>query len=185
MCSDLRRGLLLTLNESGKSLSDLREALLVSSTTAIHALRMLEKVHLTTQDEERNYVLTNTGKIMAHKLIYISNAAETVAKFEEFWLEHDISGIPEYLLTKIGFLRDSLLLTSATTDIFKVYTTFINLVAKARTIKGISPIFIPDYTTIFTELVTHGARVELIVTGEVLEKVPRNRRSSRVTPISK
>ena len=170
-CSDLRRGLLLSLNEGGKSLSDLREALLVSSTTAIHALRMLEKAHLTAQDEERDYVLSNTGKIMSQKIIDLGKTTLTLAKFEEFWLEHDISGIPDSLLKEIGCLHDSVLLTSEVTDIYNVYETFTDLVKTTKEIRGISTIFHTELTPLFTDIVGHERTVELIVTSDVLNKI--------------
>jgi predicted transcriptional regulator len=59
ICSDLRKKLLLALNNGTTSLADLREATGASSTAAIHALRELEKERLTFQDGKRNYLLTS------------------------------------------------------------------------------------------------------------------------------
>jgi predicted transcriptional regulator len=171
LCSDLRRGLLLSLNEGGRSLSSLREDLLVSSTTAIHALRMLEKAHITDQDDERNYVLSNIGKIMSQKLIDLDKTMHTLAKFEAFWLEHDISGIPDSLLKEIGCLHDTVLLTSEATDIYNVYETFTELIKTTREIRGISTIFHTELTPLFTDIVGHERTVELIVTRDVLNKI--------------
>lgn len=171
ICSDLRRDILIFLIDGRKSLGELREKLNVSSTTAIHALRELEKRRLTYQDDARDYRLTNTGKIIARKIINLRNAAEILAKYEKFWDERDISGIPDHLLNKIECLNDAILLTSATTDIFKVYTNFITLVTNSREIQGISPIFLPELTQLFAELVSKGAQVELIVTNDVLNKI--------------
>src|SRR3972149_8584971 len=91
VCSDLRRNLLFSLFEGNKSLSKLRDGLKISSTTAIHSLRDLEKGNLTFQDKNKNYSLTNIGRIIAMKLIDFSNAAEVLKKQEKFWLEHDLS----------------------------------------------------------------------------------------------
>ncbi|MHC1574000.1 MAG: hypothetical protein ACXQTJ_06120, partial [Candidatus Syntropharchaeales archaeon] len=106
-CSALRRNLIINLSEGNKSLRDLREKLGVSSTTAIHALRDLEKGNIVLQDEGRNYGLTRIGEIVASNLINFTNALDVLKKHESFWLEHDISGIPEHLLGKIGCLSDS------------------------------------------------------------------------------
>ncbi len=171
ICSDLRRDILFFLMEGGKSLGDLREELSVSSTTAIHALRELEKHSLTYQDGARDYRLTNTGEIIARKITDLSNAAQILTRYEKFWDERDLSGIPDYLLNKIGCLNDAILLTSVTTDIFKVYTNFITLVTNAKEIQGISPIFLPELTQLFADLVSQGAKVELIVTRDVLHKI--------------
>ena len=95
VCSDLRRNILFSLFEGNKSLGNLRDGLKISSTTAIHALKDLEKGNLTFQDKNKNYSLTNIGRIIAMKLIDFSNAAEVLKKQEKFWLEHDLSGIPD------------------------------------------------------------------------------------------
>ena len=104
-CSDLRRNILISMIEQDKSLGDLREGLKISSTTALHALKELEKNNLTFQQKNKNYALTNIGRIITLKLVDFSNAAEVMRKHERFWLDHDISGIPEHLMEKIGWLK--------------------------------------------------------------------------------
>lgn len=166
-CSDLRKNLILALNNGPASLADLREQADVSSTAAIHALRELEKDYLTTQDDKRNYALTNVGRILALKLEDLVKAANVLAGQSTFWLEHDLSGIPEPSLEKLGSLEDSYLLTSTSTDLFKVYSTFVTLVENAKEIKGISSILIPDFLNVFAELSSKGKSIELIVTSDV------------------
>ena len=171
-CSDLRRGILIYLDSGKKSLSDLRDGLEVSSTTAIHALRELEKGNLVFQDEDRNYALTKIGEVITLKLADFISAIEVLKKHEDFWLTHDLSGIPPHLLEKIGWLRDSTLFEDTATDIFKVHTSFINLLVNAKKIRGVSSIFVPEYPALFEQLILKKeADVGLIVTAEVLEKI--------------
>ncbi len=170
-CSDLRKNLILTLNNGAASLADLRQHTGVSSTAAIHALRELEKDHLTTQDDKRNYTLTNVGKILALKLACLVKATNVLAEHAPFWLEHDLSGIPEIFLKDIGSLEESHLLTSTPTDVFKAFSTFVMLLENSRQIRGVSPIFTPDLVEIFVGLVAKGISIELIVTREVLDKM--------------
>ncbi len=106
-CSDLRRAIIISLQTGKKPLSELRGDLGVSSTTAIHALRELEKDNLIFQDETRDYALTKIGEIIALKLSDFIDAIEALKKHEDFWLTHDLSGIPEPLLEKIGDLNNS------------------------------------------------------------------------------
>jgi len=56
-CSNLRSEIITSLKGGKKSLSELRDELEVSSTTAIHALRELEKGNLVFQDADRAYAL--------------------------------------------------------------------------------------------------------------------------------
>ncbi len=173
-CSDLRRGILVSLGEGKKALSELRDVLGVSSTTAIHALRELEKDNLIFQDETRDYALTKIGEVIALKLTDFMDAIDVLKKHEDFWLTHDLSGIPPHLLEKIGWLQDSTLFEDTATDIFKVHTSFINLLANAKKIRGVSSIFVPEYPTLFEQLILKKkADVGLIVTKEVLEKIDK------------
>jgi predicted transcriptional regulator len=175
ICSDLRKNLLISLNEDKKSLGDLRNELNISSTTAIHALRELEKSNLTFQDKDKNYVLTKIGRILTMKVADFSNAVDVLKKYERFWLEHDLTGIPEHMIEKIGWLMDSTLLEAPNTDIFKVYSTFIELLKNAKEIRGVSSIFVPDYTTLFKDIIlTKKIDTKLVLTEEVLEKIDKN-----------
>lgn len=171
-CSDLRKGILTGLREHKKPLSELRDALDVSSTTAIHALRELEKDNLVFQDEARNYALTQIGEVIALKLSDFVDAIEVLKKHEDFWLTHDLSGIPSHLLEKIGWLSSSILIADAPTDLFKSHTTFLQVLETANEVKGIYPFFHLEYLERIEELVK-GKRidVELIVTNEVLDNI--------------
>jgi predicted transcriptional regulator len=171
-CSDLRRVTLICLDSGKKSLSDLRDELEVSSTTAIHALRELEKGNLVFQDEDRNYALTKIGKVITLKLADFISAIEVLKKHEDFWLTHDFSGIPLHLMEKIGWLKDSVVVKDTATDIFKVHSNYIDMLKDTKEVKGVSSIFVPEYPLVFEELIREKkANVELIVTEEVLGKI--------------
>jgi predicted transcriptional regulator len=171
VCSDLRRNLLISLNEGKKSLGDLRDKLQISSSTAIHALRELEKNDLASQDENRDYLLTSIGRIIALKLLDFSNAAVVLEKNKRFWTQHDLTGIPDYLLEKIGWLRDSKIIHIDTLDIIKAHSSYINLIKTVKWIRGISPIFSPDYPTVFKELIERNIDTKIILTDAVLKKL--------------
>ena len=171
-CSNLRSDIIASLKGGKKPLSELRDELEVSSTTAIHALRELEKGNLVFQDEDRAYALTAIGEVVALKLVDFVSALEVLKKHETFWLEHDLSDIPLHLLEKIGDLNNSILLTDTPTEIFKSHTTLTQVLEDANAVKGIYPIFNLEYLTIIEELVKRKrVDVELIVTNEVLSSI--------------
>ncbi len=170
VCSDLRMNLLISLHEGKKPLGALRDGLNISSTTAIHSLRELEKGNLIFQDNQRDYLLTKLGKIIALKLIDFSNAAVVLKKHERFWLEHDLSCIPENLLEKIGWLKDSNVVQIDSLNIIKTHEAFIQFIKPAKWIKGVSPLFSSDYPVVFKEIVEKNVSTQLILTNPVLNK---------------
>ncbi len=174
ICSDLRKNLLICLNEDKKSLSDLRNVLNISSTTAIHALRELEKNNLAFQDKDKNYALTKIGRILTLKVADFGNAVDVLTKHERFWLEHDLAGIPEHLMEKMGWLKDSVLIKNTETEIFKVHSNFINLLRNAKEIKGVSPFLIPEVAVLFEELIFEkNTDFQLLLTREVYDKIDK------------
>ncbi len=169
-CSDLRRNILISLNEGEKSLADLREELKIRSTTALHALKELGNGNLTFQAQNKNYALTSIGKIIAIKLIDTMIAAEALKKHERFWLDHDLSGIPEHLLGKIGWLKNSNLIQINPLDVYKTHSNYLSFIKEAKWIKGVSPIYSPDYIGIFKELVNKNLETILILDKDVFSK---------------
>jgi len=172
VCSDLRRNILLSLKSGRKELKVLRDELDASSSTIIHALRDLEKDTLVLQDESKRYALSKIGEVISSKLSDFIDSIDVLKSYEEFWLSHDLRGIPPHLLDKIGCLQSATLLQNPSTDIFQVHTTFLSMLTKAQSIKGISPIFVPQYISLFADLILENkADVELIITEDVLQKI--------------
>jgi predicted transcriptional regulator len=171
ICSDLRKKILLALKNGRTSLAEVREATGASSTAAIHALRELEKEHLTFQDGKRNYLLTSTGKIVALHIESFVQTVNVITQLAKFWLEHDLSGIPDDSLKNIGCLHESQILTSTATNVFNAFSTFIALLDDAKVIRGVAPVFTPDLVDIYAGLAAKSIPIELVVTPEVLENV--------------
>jgi predicted transcriptional regulator len=170
-CSDLRNNLAQTLRNGKKmTLSELSEHVGASSPACVHALRELTKEHVTRQDEKRNYLLTNIGEIVTRKFKEINATITALSQHREFWLDHDLSDIPQRLLDKVGYLADSEIISSTATDLFSVFNAFFMLLENSKEIRGISPIFIGDMTTLFNKLVSKNIDpIELIFTPDVLD----------------
>lgn len=167
--SDLKLNILSSLLEGGKKLGDLRDELDSSGSTIIHALKDLEEMKLSLK-EGKHYKLTSLGVIEATLIREAVSAADVLKKFEDFWLQHDITAIPGHLLQRIGALRDSILIQANSMELDRVHVTFQRLLQSSNRIQGMSPIFHSDYVGAFQGLLTKGATIDLILTSGVLEK---------------
>ncbi|MCZ7355624.1 MAG: DUF1724 domain-containing protein [Candidatus Methanoperedens sp.] len=137
-------------------------------------MKELEKNNLVFQEKDKSYALTNIGRMVVLKLLDFSNAAEVMKEHERFWLEHDLSGIPEYMMEKIGWLKDSVLVKNTEIDIFKVHSNFINLLTNAKEIRGFSPFFIPEFGSLLEMLVFEkNVEIQLLLTREIKEKLDK------------
>lgn len=60
---------------------------------------------------------------------------------------------------------------SSPTDVFLPHREFMRNLTKSSTVKGVSPIFHPEYPPALLELAKKGAKVSLIVSRHVYEKI--------------
>jgi len=168
--SEVRLEAILSLMEGAKPLSDLQEDMQRRNTTILHALTDLAEIDIVEQ-VDKDYRLTSLGLMEGTLLKASVDMAETLERFQDFWLSHDVSVIPPDLMMQIGALKDSQLIKMEELNLGKVHTRFLELLGESEIIHGISPIFHEDYITIFAGLLEKGAEVELILTSRVLEEI--------------
>lgn len=119
--SRLLTEILLSLNESNRKLSQLREITGITSQAIIPKLRKLEEDHLI-ETKEHEYCLIPVGKIVASGVADSFATVGTVNKFKYFWSTHYIEGVHTLLLKEIGCLYNSQILHDRKTKILSVYS---------------------------------------------------------------
>lgn len=171
--SRLLTEILLSLNESSRKLSQLREITGSTSQAIIPKLRELEADHLI-EIKEREYYLTPTGKIVASGVANSFATVGTINKFKHFWARHYIEGIPGPLLKEIGCLYESEVLNDKGTKILNVYNNQLKIIDEADYIYGISSVITEGYADSISERVKKGIPVELIVPLHVVEELKQS-----------
>ena len=167
--SDLKLRILLSLLERDKKLAEMHADLESSETTILHTIKELEGLALTTKSG-LTYQLTSLGLLEAQMCKNASQSANTIEKFKDFWLPHDLTALPPNLMLKIGALNNSTLIRAETLELGKVYNTFQEILLTSNKVTGISPIFHPNYVPVIEHLLAKNKPVELIVTQGVLKK---------------
>ncbi|MDY6959901.1 MAG: winged helix-turn-helix domain-containing protein, partial [Halobacteriota archaeon] len=166
--SEIRIKLLMILNEENMKLAQLRDYLNLTSSTILHAMKDMEDEELLENTDE-GYALTNIGKIQALMISDLIKTITVLTKNKDFWLTHDISGIPDHLLKRLGDLSDCEVVKSTTTDLFKPHSNFIEILSESKSVKGVSPIYHPDYPKTIKNLLDNNASVQLIFNQEILD----------------
>lgn len=166
--SSVRIKIMISLNEGPKKTKELRKLTGIQSSTIIHGINELEKQKLVSRDGDK-YYLSETGRIIVLKIVDMVRTLISLKKFQKLWLNHEIEAIPQDLLMKIGDLSNSQLIESEQTDVFKVHETHTQVVLNSKKIRGLSPIFYPNYPEIFKGVIEKDISVELILTEDVLK----------------
>lgn len=168
--SELKLKILLSLLNGEKKISDLRFGAETRDTTVLHVLEEFGDLSLTIKTQGL-YKLSPLGKIEAKILKEFISTMEVVEKFKDFWVSHNVDDIPAYLLQNIGSLKDAQLVRTQASELGIVHKTFVDTIRTAKRIKGISPIYHPDFTSLFEQLLDQGSIIELVVSSDVLNKI--------------
>jgi len=168
--SELKLKILLSLLSGEKKISELRFDARTRDTTILHVLEEFGDLNLTIKTQGI-YKLSPLGIIEAKILKEFLSTTEVIEKFKDFWFSHNIDGIPSFLLQNIGALKEAQLVRTQASELGIVHQTFIETIRTSKKIKGISPIFHPDFISLFEQLLEQGSTIELIVSSDVLNKI--------------
>jgi len=164
----VKEAVLLSLLEGAKNLSALTKDIDIVDTTVLHDLKQLTRSKLVSK-LDGVYSLTSLGLIEAqiYKSYYLSSSIAEA--YQDFWLNHDITGIPTNLMVNLWSIADSTVIKSTPTNIGHVYTYFLSVLRSAKSIWGVSPIFHPDFVVAFREILDNGVKIQLVATHDVLK----------------
>jgi predicted transcriptional regulator len=116
----------------------------------------------------------NTTVLHAIKLDELVSTVATIGQQKNFFLNHDIGGIPVEQLRTIGMLYQDEPLISDTTAPFSRQAYLIRELNEAREIHCISSIIAPGYPEAIVNATRDGARVDLVLTDSVLRIIQRD-----------
>ncbi|OPX74282.1 MAG: hypothetical protein A4E39_00655 [Methanoregulaceae archaeon PtaB.Bin152] len=166
--SRLKIQVLLTLLQGKASLSKLRSITGSTSQAIIPKIRNLEALALV-EAEGYEYRLSTLGRVVASEVKTYVTLMGGIASHQQFWVTHDLSGLPPRFLARIGDLQVSHIQTDTTVDMFSVYTHYLTIIKEARYIHGISSVASPGLAQFLAEKVNEGVPVELVVNEEVID----------------
>lgn len=167
--SERRRDILLMLRKEPKTLKEIKDHFRITSPEIIPQIRKLEKGNLICQ-EGKKYFLTEVGEIVTKSYEQLHRTLKIFEKDMGFWKEHKIE-IPEEFRLRLHELGEYRIVQSSPTEVFEPHKEFMKILFNSATVKGISPIFHPEYPNFFLELAKRKKNISLIVTADVLERI--------------
>jgi predicted transcriptional regulator len=168
--SAVRTKTFLYLKDHNMDSGELEDKLGIRATTILHSLKDMIDTGLVEKSRE-GYTLTNVGKVQAILIDQLVSAIVVLDEHKDFWQTHDVSGIPEDLLARIGMLGRSEILRGDPAAILKTQEYWFSEVIKSKEISGLSPVIIPAYPVAIAKALENGAKVELILTKPIMEIV--------------
>jgi predicted transcriptional regulator len=168
--SEKRKDILFQLEESPKTLTEIKDYFQVKSPEILPRLKEMEEANMIVK-QDGMYRLTSLGKVSA---IYYKPFLDTLTSIEaneDFWKNHDLDAIPDMLLNRIQELKDCRVIRDEHEHIFDSHKTFQDNVLASTRFMGFSSIFLPSYPKMFLELASNEIPVSIIVTPNVFFKI--------------
>lgn len=168
--SAVRTKVMLCLLAGDLNVRSLETELGTRTSTILHTVKDMINENLVAKTS-LGYALTNVGRIQALLLAELMNTITVLDEHQDFWLTHDISGIPVDLQMKIGMLDQSDMVVGDSMALLKAQEYFMDKLLESRKIWGVSPIIIPGYAEAMAIPIQKGAQVDLILTDTILKIV--------------
>ncbi|WP_449288744.1 helix-turn-helix transcriptional regulator [Methanosarcina soligelidi] len=170
--SQKRRDLLLLLGEEPRTMEEIKVLLDVSPTAILPQIKRLADSDLVIQ-KNGSYELTDMGEQVFKKVRSLVDVLCLVEK-DNYWMEHDLDGIPQYLLDRIGDIKDCNPIKADPSQIFEPNTELLDFFSSSRYLMVFSSFYRPEFLPLFLKLARLESDVSLIFTESVLEKFLHN-----------
>lgn len=171
--SRLQTQILLSLSTGNKNLLQLREITGSSSQAIIPKIRIMESAHFVETDGH-GYRLTSIGKIVTNRINVSIMTLGVISKFENFWKNHHLKGIPDPLLNEIGDLYNSEVIMDTCEDVFKAFAYYLKNLRESREVYVVSSFTSFELIDAVIERLSQGIPVHVIITKEVFEKLDKD-----------
>jgi predicted transcriptional regulator len=164
--SGIRTRMLLTLLDGRTERGRLRELTGCQSSNLRTNIRKLSDSGFLREDGY-DFALTPVGGLLALRMKDLVLATAVIAKHRTFWMSHSLEGVPDGSLDTLGALVDTVLIGDDATNAYRNYEHFLDLIAAAGQMHGISPWANPGIADAIGARVVEGIPVELIITPEL------------------
>lgn len=170
--SQKRRDLLLLLGEEPRTMDEIKVLLDVSPTAILPQIKRFTDSNLVIH-KNGSYELTDMGDQVFKKVRSLVDVLTLVEK-DNYWIEHDLGGIPQYLLDRIGDIKDCNLVKADPSQIFEPNMELLNFFSSSRYLMVFSSFYRPEFLPLYSKLGRLDSEVSLIFTESVLEKFLHN-----------
>jgi predicted transcriptional regulator len=179
--SKIRREILLYLDSSPKTLSEIRGHLDVSASQMSIKLKELLEHNLIVADK-KTVSLTPQGRVIMENYKPFANTAAVFDKLGEYWLIHDLDRVPNELRYRLGELAGADCIECDVSDMNRLKKYRDDAMKNAGWILSASPIFDEETAYMVFDLCKRGITIDIITSEEVVDRV-KNGYSRDVTRI--
>jgi len=173
--SGRRKDILLLLKEKPRDIDEIKELLNVNASSIQLHVKKMKDSGLITQ-KNKMYRLSEIGEIIVENMQPLLSMTELLGENTEYWLSHDLSSIPEFLLERIDELGHCELLEPDTGHLFETPEVIRDSILSSKEVLTFTAYSHPQAPLIYTELAEKGVEIILCMTESVAQRLFLNNR---------
>jgi predicted transcriptional regulator len=173
--SGRRKDLLLLLKEKPRDIDTIKELLKVDSSSIQPHIKKLKESCLITE-KNKVYMLSEMGEVIVENMQPFLSMAELFRENPEYWLSHDLSSIPDFLLERIDELGHCELLEPDIGHLVETPKTLLENMMSSKEVLTFTAYSHPQAPSIYAELAERGVEITLCMTEKVAERLFLNYR---------
>lgn len=173
--SGRRKDILLLLKKKPRDIDSIKELLKVDASSVQPHIKKMKDSGLII---ERNkiYSLSEIGEAIIENMQPLLNMVEFFGENAEYWMSHDLSSIPEFLLERIDELGRCELLEPDAGHLAETPKILMDNMLNSKEILTLTTYFHPQAPLIYAELAEKEAEITLCMTENVTERLFLNYR---------
>jgi len=173
--SGRRKDLLLLLKEKPRDIDTIKELLKVDASSIQPHIKKVKDFGLVTE-KNKIYRLSEIGEVIVENMQPLLSTAEFFGENADYWLNHDLSSIPEFLLERIYELGHCELLEPDTEHLVETPKVLLDSMSSSRELLTFTAYSHPQAPLIYTELSEKGLEITLCITENVAKRLFSNYR---------
>ncbi|MGL6298112.1 MAG: helix-turn-helix transcriptional regulator [Methanobacteriaceae archaeon] len=169
--SYIKTKILISLYVKHKTLKELRKSVNNPSSSIIHSINKLKEEGLVIKSAE--YSLTSKGYLITSNLIKLIQNWHLMNYDIDFWLDNDISDIPNNFLKNRHYLKFSEEIVLNPENYSESFYKYSKKIASSKNLKLIVPFFGVEHLNLLTNNINPNCNLELITTPEIWRKIDK------------
>jgi predicted transcriptional regulator len=168
--SEKRKNALILLKDGTKETQVILNHLKTTRTALLPQMKVLEENHLVIHYDD-TYGLTKIGELIVNEIEPLLATIEMLDKNIEYWGTHKLGFIPPHLLERIYELGECEIITPSITNVFEIDSNFQEMSKKSPYLFYVTTFLYPNYSMLFSELISNNVKMHLIASKDLLEKI--------------
>lgn len=166
--SEKRKNLMIYLLDGPMTIEEIKTKLNVTTSAIMTQIKILMDQGLVIYDNNV-YSLSVLGNVISQKMIPLLETLDVYSSNQKYWTEHK-PAFPPSLLSRIGELRNCILVEPELSRLYELPLTFEENLLKSKKIQEISSFFSPVYHSTYMDLIQNGVEIDLILPPSAVER---------------